>query len=83
VTEAEFQKARNMREARFVMGKKAALEKALTLASYWATFGDANLINTELERYLRITPQDLQRVAQKYFTADRVVLRYLPTRSQQ
>ncbi|GBD06556.1 putative zinc protease [bacterium HR21] len=83
VTEAEFQKARNIREARFVMGKKAALEKALSLASYWATFGDANLINTELERYLRITPQDLQRVAQKYFTADRVVLRYLPTRSQQ
>ena len=80
VTEAEFQKARNMREARFVMGKKAALEKALALASYWALFGDANLINTELQRYLRVTRQDLQRVAQTYFTDDRVVLTYFPAR---
>lgn len=83
VTEAEFQKARNMREARFVMGKKATLEKALSLASYWATFGDANLINTELERYMRVTRQDLQRVAQTYFTDDRVVLIYIPSRAQQ
>ncbi len=83
VTEAEFQKARNIREAQFVMNKKGALEKALSLASYWATFGDANLINTELGHYLRLTRQDLQRVAQKYFTEDRVVLTYLPARSQQ
>lgn len=83
VTEAEFQKARNMREARFVMGKKEAREKALSLASYWATFGDANLINTELEHYRRLTREDLQRVAQRYFTEDRVVLTYMPARSQQ
>ncbi|MDW8225689.1 MAG: insulinase family protein, partial [Bacteroidota bacterium] len=83
VTEAEFQKARNMREARFVTGKKAALEKALVLAAYWATFGDANLINTELERYLRVTRQDLQRVAQTYLTDARVVLTYLRSLSQQ
>ncbi len=62
------------------MGKKAALEKALALASYWALFGDANLINTELQRYLRVTRQDLQRVAQTYFTDDRVVLTYFPAR---
>ncbi len=83
VTEAEFQKARNIREARFVMGKKATLEKALSLAQYWAMFGDANLINTELERYMRVTRADLQRVAQTYFTSDRVVLTYVPARSQQ
>ncbi|MCS7169014.1 MAG: insulinase family protein [Candidatus Kapabacteria bacterium] len=83
VTEAEFQKARNMREARFVTGKKAALEKALVLAAYWATFGDANLINTELERYLRVTRQDLQRVAQTYLTDARIVLTYLRSLSQQ
>ncbi|MCS7176162.1 MAG: insulinase family protein [Candidatus Kapabacteria bacterium] len=82
VTDAEFQKARNIREARFVMGKKEALSKALSLASYWATFGDANLINTELERYLQVTREDIQRVARKYFTSDRVVLTYLPAQTQ-
>ncbi|MEN3026704.1 MAG: pitrilysin family protein [Chlorobiota bacterium] len=82
VTDAEFQKARNIREARFVTDKKGTLGKALSLASYWATFGDANLINTELERYLQVTREDIRRVAQKYFTSDRVVLTYLPAQTQ-
>jgi predicted Zn-dependent peptidase len=82
VTPEEFRKARNIREARFVTGKKATLEKALTLARYAAQYGDPNLINTELERYMRVTPQDLQRVARRYFTNDRVVLVYLPSSSR-
>ncbi len=44
--------------------------------------GDANLINTEIEKYLKVTPQDIQRVAKKYFTKDnRVVLYYLAKQS--
>ena len=82
VTPEEFRKARNIREARFVTGKKATLEKALTLARYAAQYGDPNLINTELERYMRVTPQDLQRVTRRYFTNDRVVLVYLPSSSR-
>ena len=42
-------------------------------------FGDANLINTELDRYMKVTREDIQRVAKKYFNTDnRVVLYYLP-----
>ena len=42
-------------------------------------FGDANLINTEIDKYLAVTKEDIQRVAKKYFNKDnRVTLIYLP-----
>ena len=31
-------------------------------------YGDTGLINTELERYLAVKREDLQRVAKKYLT---------------
>ena len=49
------------------------------LANYEMYFGDANLINNELERYLKVTKEDIKRVANKYFVpSNRVVLYYLP-----
>ena len=49
------------------------------LANYKMYYGDANLINTELERYLKVTKEDIQRVAKKYFVpSNRVILYYLP-----
>ena len=40
--------------------------------------GDANLINTEINRYLEVTKEDIQRVAKTYYTKNnRVVLYYL------
>ncbi|MEC7945203.1 MAG: insulinase family protein, partial [Bacteroidota bacterium] len=52
---------------------------AENLANYEMYFGDANLINTELDRYMKVTREDIQRVAKKYFNTDnRVVLYYLP-----
>ena len=46
-------------------------------------YGDANLINTEINRYLGVTREDIRRVAQKYFSKDnRVVLYYLPKPEQ-
>jgi predicted Zn-dependent peptidase len=55
---------------------------AESLANYHTYFGDANLINTEIDRYLKVTREDIQRVAKKYLRKDnRVVLFYLPKRS--
>ncbi len=79
ITPEEFRKARNIAEARFVAGKKQVLSKALSLATYQAYYNDPNRINSELQYYLKVTPEDIQRVAQQYFVADKaVVLRYLP-----
>lgn len=78
VTEVEFQKAKNIKEAEFVEGKKGAHEKAQTLAAYYSYFGDANLINTEIAKFQKVTKDDLKRVANKYFNDKRVVLRYIP-----
>ena len=52
---------------------------AESLADYHTYYGDANYINTEIERYRSVTREDIQRVAKQYLVKDnRVVLRYLP-----
>jgi zinc protease len=79
VTEKELQKLKNQTEAQFISGNSRMVGIAENLANYHMYFGDANLINTEIERYLKVTPEDIKRVANKYFNENnRVVLYYLP-----
>jgi len=79
VTEQEFQKVRNQIENDFVTGNSTVVGIAESLADYHVYFGDANLINTELERYNKVTREDLMNVAKKYLNNEnRVVLYYLP-----
>ncbi len=79
ISEREFQKLRNQVENDFVSGNSRVAGIAESLANYHMYYGDANLINTELERYLAVTPEDIMRVAKKYYHKDnRVVLYYLP-----
>ena len=77
VTEEEYQKARNQQEATFASGFGSMSTRAKNLARYRLFYGDANLINTELDRYLAVKREDLQRVANKYLTKEGVnVLRF-------
>ncbi len=79
ITEAEFQKIRNQRESEFIQKNSSVQGKAVELAMYHLFFGDANLVNTELARYMKVTREDIRRVAQQYLTPDsRTVLYYLP-----
>ncbi|MDP3580810.1 MAG: pitrilysin family protein [Ignavibacteria bacterium] len=79
VTETEFQKLKNQIESDFVTRNSTVTGIGESLANYSVYFGDANLINTELQRYMKVTREDLKRVANKYLTKEnRVVLYYLP-----
>lgn len=79
ISDKEFEKLRNQMESNFVQSNSTVRGVAESLANYHVYFGDANLINTELERYIDVTKEDIKRVANKYLTKDnRVVLYYLP-----
>jgi len=83
ISESEFQKIRNQVESQFVQQNSSMAGIAEQLAIYHTHFGDANLINTEIERYMKVTREDIRRVAQKYLTKEnRVVLHYLPKSAQ-
>lgn len=79
----EFQKLQNRQENSFVSSVGSVAGIAEQLANYHVYYGDANLINTVIDRYRAITPEKLQEVANKYLIKDNsVVLEYLP-KSQQ
>jgi predicted Zn-dependent peptidase len=83
VSESEFQKIQNQVENDFVTANNTMAGIAESLANYEMYFGDANLINTELERYRKVTREDLKRVANQYFNKNnRVFLYWLPKPSQ-
>jgi len=83
ISEKEFQKIRNQMETQFVSQNSSAVGIAEQLANYHVYYKDANLINTEIDRYMKVTREDLQRVAKKYLTKEnRVVLHYMPKSAQ-
>lgn len=79
VGEREFQKVKNQITTDLVNSKATMAGIAESLANNEVYFGDANLINTELEKYNKVTREDVLKVAKKYLNKDnRVVLHYLP-----
>jgi predicted Zn-dependent peptidase len=83
ITENEFQKIRNQMENRFINSSSTLQGVAENLANYHVYYGDADLINTELERYMKVTREDIKRVANEYLVPEnRVVLHWLPKSSQ-
>ena len=52
---------------------------AESLAEAKTFFGDADEVNHEMEKYNKVTREDIQRVAKQYLAQEgRVVLYYLP-----
>lgn len=79
ISEEEYQKVQNMIENDFVSSNSSMAGIAESLANYRVYFGDANLINTEIDRYRKVTREDIMNAAKKYLKKNnRVVLHYLP-----
>jgi len=78
VTPEEFDKARNQKEMELASAFGSMQSRAHSLARYHVFYGDTNLINTELERYLSVTREDLQRVANEYLKPEAVNILHYP-----
>ena len=83
ISEHEYQKVQNQIETDFVTRNGTMAGIAESLANYEVYFGDADLINTEILKYKKVTREDLKAVAAKYFNDNnRVVLYDLPKGSK-
>lgn len=79
ISDMELKKLQNQIENQFVSQLSSVEGIAENLAVYETHFGDASLINTEINRYLSVTKEDIQRVANLYFNEkNRLVLFWLP-----
>lgn len=84
ITDEELQKLKNQMENSFVSSNSTVNGIAESLANYYVYYGDADLINSEIERYMAVTKEDIMNVAKKYLVEEnRVVLHYLPKSAQQ
>ncbi len=71
----ELQKAKNRMRSSFVFGLASNLSRAVVLGTFELYFGNAELLRTELDKYLAVTADDVKRVAGRYFAAsNRTVL---------
>lgn len=78
LSDEEFQKVRNQTESQFVSGFGSVLGKAGKLAQYNLFYNDTKLVNTELEKYMAVKKEDIQRVAQTYIVPNhRNILEYV------
>lgn len=78
VTASELEKARNRYESLRLMSYLSAANKAFSLA-FHELLGDASGINTEIDRYMSVTAEEIIESSARTFTHDNCsVIHYLP-----
>jgi zinc protease len=69
VSEAELQKVKNKTESMIAFEDMSLMNRANSLA-YYELLGDASLMNTELDRYNKVTVEDVQQLSNEIFTEE-------------
>ncbi len=84
VSDAELRRARAFLRSHTYRHLQSALSRATRLAQYEYLDGEPDLINTELNEYMKVTPEQVQAVARKLFQTDRrAVLAIVPAPQQE
>lgn len=79
ISDEELIKCKNQLEKEFITQNQRVLGIVENLANYHVYYGNTNLINTELDRYMKVGTADLLAAAKKYLNKNnRLVLYYLP-----
>lgn len=79
ISAEELEKAKTQKESEMANAFGSMFSRAVNLANYYRFYGNTNLINTELDEYMKVTRQDVQRVARKYLTEKNRTLIHYPT----
>lgn len=79
IGEEELQRARTFMKAQSIRQIQSALRRAHLLGQQELLDGDAGLVNTELDRFLEVTGEQIQAAARKYFQPSaRTLLEIVP-----
>jgi predicted Zn-dependent peptidase len=68
---AELEKAKNRVSAYHVFGLESNLQRAIRMGSFELFYGDARLLERELDRYLAVSSAQVQAAVKKYLTPSR------------
>ena len=77
----EVSRAISSREAGAIFSLETDLGRASRLADYAAYVNKPNYFQQDLDRYLKVTPDDVKRVANQYLVANHLVLNFVPTKT--
>ena len=79
IGEFEIEKARNNAKRAVVGGLTSSLTRGIQLAEFAASYSDANLINQRVDRIMKVSAADVQRVARTYLIPEnRTVVTTVP-----
>jgi len=77
----EMSRAVNGYEARTIFGLQTVLGKGSTIANYEGYLGKPDYFQANLDRYRKVTADDVKRVANQYLGTGRLVMSYVPSKA--
>jgi zinc protease len=63
----ELEKAKNQIASQFILGRQTMQEKATAIGNAAVLGKDPDLVNNDLETYLKVTPAEIEQAAREYF----------------